>query len=319
MNNSEIKFGIQIENQFGFDFETLKEIAITVEEKKYDSFFTCDHFFLGNNSQNKHAIEAYTMLSALATVTKNLKLGTLVTCMSYREPSLLAKILGSLDHISKGRVIIGLGAGWKEQEYNAYGLRFPPLKERMDRLEEGIQIIKKMLSEDSATFHGKYYSIKDAFNSPKPYNGMPPLLIGGTGEKRTLKMVAKYGDMSNFGFWYIDKAKQLLEVLADHCKDLNRDYNEITKTFYGQAFVSNDEKELEEYIAELASRQKKTVQKLKEEWNKHPGSFIGFPDEVIERYNFLIELGFTYFQIVFPYGKDVESSKRFADLVMKNI
>ena len=116
MSTKEIKFGIQIENQFGFDFTSLKKIAINLEDKGYDSFWSCDHFFIDDKSPKTNAIEAYTMLSAISQVTKKLKLGTLVTSMSYREPSVLAKILASLDHVSEGRTIIGLGAGWKEVE-----------------------------------------------------------------------------------------------------------------------------------------------------------------------------------------------------------
>ena len=319
MNNPDIKFGIQIENQFGFDFPSLKKIAINLEAKSYDSFWTCDHFFLDQNSPKQNSIEPYTMLGAISQVTKKLKLGTLVTSMSYREPSMLAKILSSLDHISEGRTIIGLGAGWKEIEYKAYGYRFPSVKERFDRLEEGIHIIKKMLTEDSPSYKGKYYSIENAFNSPKPFDGMPPLLIGGAGEKKTLKLVAKYGDMSNFGFWFLDKAKDLLDVLKVHCSTVGRDYKEITKSFYGQAFVTQDEEELEIYKTEIAGRRKITKEQLEEQWKKHPGSFSGYPEEVIERYSYLISLGYTYFQLVFPYGQEVEMSSRFADLVMKKI
>ncbi len=319
MSTEKIKFGIQIENQFGFDFTSLRDIAVSIEKKNYDSLFSCDHFFLDENSAQQNAIEAYTMLAALSQVTKKLKLGTLVTSMSYREPSVLAKILASLDHISEGRTIIGLGAGWKESEYKAYGLRFPPLKERMDRLEEGIQIIRKMLTEEHPTYTGKYYSIVNAFNAPKPYNGMPPLLIGGVGEKRTLKMVAQYADMSNFGYWDIDKSKRLLEVLKNHCSNLNRDYDEITKSFYGYAFVTEDEEELNKYFVKYASDQQKSVEEVKTKMMSLPGSFIGFPEQVIERYRYLIDLGFSYFQVIFPFGKEIEMSTKFADLVMKKI
>ena len=256
---------------------------------------------------------------ALSMVTKKLKLGTLVTSMSYREPSVLAKILASLDHISEGRSIIGLGSGWKQIEYDAYGIRYPPLKERMDRLEEGIQIIVKMLTEDSPNFTGKYYQIKNAFNAPKPFKGMPPLLIGGVGEKRTLKMVAKYANMSNFGYWDITKSEHLLEVLKRHCKTLNRDYSDITKSFYGYAYATEDEDELEKYFQKYALERGESVDEVKKVMLAYPGSFIGLPEQVIERYQYLIDLGFTYFQVIFPFGKEVEMSTRFSDLIMKKL
>lgn len=319
MSSENIKFSIQIENQFGFDFTSLKDIATTIEKKKYDALFTCDHFFLDSNSAKQNTIEAYTMLAALSQVTKKLRLGTLVTCMGYREPSVLAKIIASLDHISEGRTIIGLGAGWKEQEYKSYGIRFPPLKERMDRLEEGIQLINKMLTDDYPIYTGKYYQIENAFNAPKPYNGVPPLLIGGTGEKRTLKLVAKYADMSNFAYWDIEKAEHLLEVLKNHCKNEQRNYDDITKTFYGYAYVTEDEDELQKYFQHYALERNKTVEEVKEQMMAFPGSFIGLPEQVIERYQYLIDLGFSYFQVIFPFGKEVDMSQKFADLVMKKI
>lgn len=313
---SDIQFGIQIENQFGFDFPALKKIALNLEKHDYDSFWTCDHFFLNDKSPKTNAIEPYAMLSAISQVTKKLTLGTLVTSMSYREPSVLAKILASLDHIAEGRTIIGLGAGWKEVEYNAYGIRYPPLKERMDRLEEGIHIIKKMLTEDSPSYSGKYYKIKNAFNSPKPFKDMPPILIGGAGKKRTLKFVAQYADMCNFGFWFLDQAKELLDVLKDHCKNVGRDYNEITKTFYGQAFVTNDEEVLQTYKNSLSENQKKNLDEFDK---KHPGSFVGHPEELLERYRYLVDLGYTHFQLVFPFTREVEISTNFAEMVMKKI
>ena len=318
-----IKFGIQIENQFGFNFPNLKEIALNLEKRGYESFFTCDHFFLDKKSESKDTIEAYTMLSALATVTSKIKLGTLVTSMSYRKPSMLAKILGSLDHISNGRVIIGLGAGWKEIEYNAYGYRFPPLKERMDRLEEGIQIIIKMLTEDKPTYKGKYYQIENALNAPKPkQKPYPPILIGGTGRKRTLKMTAKYAQMWNIGMWEMTQMDEILSVLKDHCKNEGRDYNSIEKTFYGFANILETEEEIEKDVQKQAKNQNKTKEEIRNSYvygGGFPGAFIGSSEDIIKRYNYLVEKDFTHFQVRFPLGQELAMSSKFSEQIMPNV
>ncbi|MFX0207201.1 MAG: LLM class flavin-dependent oxidoreductase, partial [Candidatus Hodarchaeota archaeon] len=154
-----IRFGIHIESQLGFNYETVEKIALNAEKVGYDSIWTSDHFFLDTQSEEKNCMEAWTLLSALAAKTKTLRLGVLVTCNSYRYPAILAKIAATVDHISNGRLEFGIGAGWKEIEYNAYGIPFPPVKDRMDQLEEALQIIKKLWTEPKAFFVGKHYQI----------------------------------------------------------------------------------------------------------------------------------------------------------------
>ena len=182
-----LHFGIQIEPQFGFDYITIEKIALNAEKIGFDSIWSSDHLFLHDKAEEINCMEAWTLLSALASKTNKLRLGTLVTCNSYRYPSILAKIASTVDSISNGRLEFGIGAGWKEIEYKAYGIPFPSVKERFDRLEEALQIIKLLWTEPKVTFTGRYYSIKDAFSAPKPVqNPHPPIFIGGTGEIRTL-------------------------------------------------------------------------------------------------------------------------------------
>ena len=135
-------FGIQIEPQLGFDYKSVKQIAIEGEKLGYDSIWSSDHFFLHNKAENVNCMEVWTLLAALASATKKIRIGSLVACNSYRYPSVLAKIVATLDLISNGRVIFGIGAGWKESEYRAYGISFPAVRERIDRFEEAIKIIK---------------------------------------------------------------------------------------------------------------------------------------------------------------------------------
>lgn len=223
-------FGLQIPNfTFGVPddqlFDKVVELARTAEDVGFESVWVMDHFYqlppLGGPDQNM--LEAYTLLGALAAVTERVKLATLVTGVTYRNPAMLAKIITTLDIISKGRAILGIGAAWYDVEHEGMGFDFPPVKERMDRLEEAVQICRAMFKDDHASFEGKHYSIKDARNLPRPIQeGGPEIMIGGGGEKRTLKLVAQYADMCNV---VGDPAgmRHKIDVIQRHCKDVGRD------------------------------------------------------------------------------------------------
>ncbi|MHA1984498.1 MAG: TIGR03560 family F420-dependent LLM class oxidoreductase [Candidatus Hodarchaeales archaeon] len=314
-----IKFGIQIEPQFGFDYKTVEEIALEVEKLGFHSLWSSYHFFLHDKSAEQNCMEAWTLLSALASVTTKLRLGTLVTGNSYRYPAILAKIASTIDMISEGRLEFGIGAGWKEIEYNAYGIPFGTWKERFDSLEEAIQIIKLLWTEPKATFEGKIHTIKDAISAPKPVQKpMPPIFIGGTGKKRTLKMVAKYADYLNFGwFSHPDELPILLDTLKIHCKTVGRDIDEIGKSFFAYVIMAETENELEEYFKEEAEKRKQSVVEYKKRFGE--GVFIGTPEKIQERFQKLIDLGFDYFQCMFPYGRDYEASKDLARLVFPTL
>jgi F420-dependent oxidoreductase-like protein len=174
-------------------------------------------------------LEAYTLLGALAARTNEISLGTMVTGVTYRNPALLAKIVTTLDIISSGRAVLGLGAAWNDDEHAGYGYDFPSAKERLDRLEEALQICRAMFSEPAPSFDGRHYRIREVLNNPKPVRGRIPVLIGGSGEKRTLRLVAQYGDACNL-FGDPDTVRHKLDVLERHCADVGRDPAEITKT-----------------------------------------------------------------------------------------
>lgn len=314
------KFGIHFEPLFGYDYKTIDAITLHAEQLGYDSVWTCDHFFKNLDSVNINSLEAWTLLTALAAKTSKMQLGVMVTCNSYRHPSLLAKIAATLDMISGGRLILGLGAGWKEVEYKAYGYRFPPLRERMDRLEEALQVIRALWTEDRASFQGEYYQLNNAVFAPKPIQKPhPPILIGGHGEKRTLRMVAKYGDMSNFSPWASERLDRLLAALKQHCKDLNRNYNEITKTFLGYCFITEDESEVHQFNTKRALEQGISIEKYLEKQSNLPGSWAGPPEEVVMQFEHLVGKGFTHFPILFPYERELEMSEKFMKQVIPSI
>ncbi|MHA2118033.1 MAG: LLM class F420-dependent oxidoreductase [Candidatus Thorarchaeota archaeon] len=268
-----VEFGIHFEPLFGFEYGTIENITFNAEQLGYSSVWICDHFFKDVDSVSVNSLEAWTLLTALAVKTSRMKLGVLATCNSYRPPSLLAKIAVTLDIISNGRLVLGIGAGWKQVEYAAYGYDFPPISERFDRLEEALQVIIKLWTDDRANFDGEYYKLRNAVFAPKPIQKpYPPILIGGHGEKRTLKLVAKYGNMSNFSPWGTEKLERLLEVLRSPCADEGRDYDSITKTFLGYCLITDKEDEIRDFNGKRAQEQGITVEEYLEKQSGLPGA-----------------------------------------------
>jgi F420-dependent oxidoreductase-like protein len=248
------KFGLQIPN-FTFAgvpdremFEQVADLAVAGEQAGFDSVWVMDHFWqlppLGGPTQPM--LEGYTLLGGLAARTRRVKLGTLVTGVTYRNPALLAKMVTTLDIVSSGRAMLGLGAAWYEEEHDAFGFDFPPAGERLDRLEEALQICRAMFTEEAPSFAGKHYRIEKALNIPRPVqpNG-PRIMVGGSGEKRTLRLVAQYADMCNIN-GSPDTIRHLLEVLHGHCADVGRDPSEITTTRLGSLFLTSSAEEAEQ-------------------------------------------------------------------------
>jgi len=320
-----VKFGVHIEPQLGYDYENTLDIALVAEKLGYESFWCSDHLFLNEKSENQNCMDAWTLLAALAADTTTIRLGTMVTCNSYRHPSLMAKIASTVDLISKGRLWFGYGAGWKKDEYEAYGYPFPKIQDRMDMMEEALQIIKLLWTEPHPSFNGKHYTIRNAFSAPKPIQKPhPPILIGGDGEKRTLRMVAEYADYCNL--FLRENLEHKLDVLKEHCKTVGRDYDDVGKSLFAQGwpgiFVTDNEEELETHLTWRAANLEASREDVLENARSNaPGSWVGYPEEVIERYEHFIGLGFDFFQVMFPgVGEDyIEASKNFARLVMKKL
>jgi len=319
-----VKFGVHIEPQLGYDYKNAELIALEAEKLGYDSFWASDHLFWDDQSENRNCMDAWTLLAALAARTTKIRLGTLVTCNSYRHPPLLAKIAATVDMISNGRLFFGFGAGWKEVEYNAYGYAFPPIGVRMDQMEEAIQIIRLLWTEDKPSFEGEHYTIKDAFSAPKPVQKpTPPIMIGGDGEKRTLRAVAKYADYCNL--FPRPKLEHKLDVLRKHCEAVGRNYDEVGKSLFVMTygvFVTESDEEREAWFAKVSEEFRKPIEVVKERYqDEWPGSWIGNPDEIRERFQHFIDMGFDYFQVIFPgYGEDyVDASRTFSEKVMKKL
>lgn len=195
-----------------------------------------DHFFQMEQFQTAHdpMLEGYTTLGFLAASTERVKLGTVVTGVTYRHPGLLVKIANTLDVLSEGRAFLGIGAAWYEREHLALGVPFPPMSERFERLEEALQIAHQMWSDDDGPYTGRYYTLAETLNVPAPIQRPhPPIVVGGGGEKKTLRLVAKYADACNLNVTEVDEVAHKLQVLREHCDAEGRDYATIEKTMQG--------------------------------------------------------------------------------------
>jgi F420-dependent oxidoreductase-like protein len=214
-------------------FDRVAENAKAAEKAGFDLVTVMDHLYQirGIGPETEPMMEAYTTLSALATQTSRVKLGTLVTGVTYRNPALLVKQVTTLDVISKGRAILGIGAAWNEDEHRGYGFEFPPIGKRMDRLGEALTIAKLMFTQDRPSFEGTYYKIDRALNVPRPIQpGGPKILIGGGGERRTLRLLAEHGDIGHWFGGNLEDLKRKKKVFEEHCAAVNRDPSEVLLT-----------------------------------------------------------------------------------------
>jgi len=308
------KFGLQIPNFTFADvpdremFEHVADLAVAGEQAGFDSVWVMDHFWqlppLGGPTQPM--LEGYTLLGGLAARTRRVKLGTLVTGVTYRNPALLAKMVTTLDIVSSGRAMLGLGAAWYEEEHDALGFDFPPAGERLDRLEEALQICRAMFTEEAPSFAGKHYRIEKALNIPRPVqpNG-PRIMVGGSGEKRTLRLVAQYADMCNI-HGSPDTIRHLLEVLHRHCADVGRDPGEITTTRLGSLFLTSSAEEAEQtsgFLRDAAGAD------FEERFT------VGDPGAVIDQVDALVDAGLDELIFNLPFA-DPATVRRAGELLV---
>jgi len=296
-----IRVGLQIPN-FTYPgvapadlFERVAAIATTAERSGFDTVLVMDHFYqlplLGAPEQEM--FEAYTLLGALAARTERVNLGTLVTGVTYRNPALLAKIVTTLDVVSRGRAILGIGAAWFDVEHHALGFEFPPTRTRMEMLEEAVQICRAMFRDERPTIEGAHFRVEHAFNSPAPLrSGGPPIMIGGQGERTLLRLVAQHADMWNGNCGFAEFPHKL-DVLAQHCERAGRDMASINKTNLGSLVVAPSMEAAEERRRAFLARRGIDWDTLSEEMRAQISGRIvlGDPDAVGEQVRDLVALG----------------------------
>lgn len=283
--------------------------AVAADGSGFESLWVMDHFWqlpaLGG--PDEPILEAYTLLGALAARTDHVQLGTLVTGVTYRNPALVAKMVTTLDIISNGRAILGIGAAWYEPEHDGFGFPFPRAGERLDRLEEAVQICRALFCEDRPTFNGRFYSITDARNVPRPIrDGGPPIMIGGSGERRTLRLVARYADMCNVSGGPATVAHKL-DVLRAHCQDLGRDPSEVETTRLGTLVLTNTSAETDRSVNFLRGL---AGDAFDEQF------IVGEADEVVEAVGALVAVGLDGLIFNMPLS-DPETVARAGELLTK--
>ena len=234
--------GLMVEGQNGLTWERWSHILQLAERLGFPSVFRSDHYFIGKQQES---LEAYLSFVLAARETSNIRFGPLVTPITFRSPANVARMAAQIDVLSGGRFVMGMGAGWNEAEHRAYGIPFPAVKERFDRLEEGINIAKALWTQSPATYAGRYYQLDGADCMPKPASGHPPLLIGGSGEKRTLRLVARYASEWNGVNLTPDAYAQKVAVLERHCAAEKRDPATIRRSMMAFALVAPDATGLE--------------------------------------------------------------------------
>jgi F420-dependent oxidoreductase-like protein len=287
------------------------EIATHAERLGYDSVWVYDHVHNIPTPAHEAVFECWTTVAAISQLTSTVRLGQMVGCASYRNPALLAKITATIDVISGGRLDWGIGAGWYEQEYLAYGYDFPRPAERIGGLADTVEIVKRMWTEPDASYQGRHYSIEGAQCDPKPVQQPhPPIWIGGGGEQLTLRVVARHADYSNFGGDQETWAHKR-DVLRAHCETVGRDPAEIRMTWSPEILVRGTEAEVA-----AAANQRSLWGGDTESWRA--GNLVGTPEQVSEKLRSYVDLGVAGVVAWCADYPDTETLERFAADVVPN-
>jgi F420-dependent oxidoreductase-like protein len=246
-----LRFGIHSGQQNATSFDDYLAIWKFAEEVRLDWASVFDHFQPIQSDPTGPCFEGFTLLAAMAAHTTTLRCGIIVSGVTYRHPAVVANMATTIDHISGGRMELGIGAAWNEDEHGEYGIDFPRIGVRMDMLDEACHVLRGLWTQERTTFEGKHYQLKDALMEPKPLQEHLPLVIGGSGERRTLRIVAEHGDIWNSFYGDLDHYRHLLDVLGRHCADVGRDPADVRKSLTFRAVLADSEREAEERLHEI--------------------------------------------------------------------
>lgn len=304
-----IRFGVQTPPQ-NTTWQELRDTWKLIDSLDYDTAWVFDHFFAILSDPSGPCFEGWTSLAALAVETSRVEAGVLVTGNTYRHPAVLAKMAATLDHLSGGRLIMGIGAAWFELEHAAHGIPFDTTAGRIRRLDEAAEIIKRLWSEKQVTFEGRYYQLKDAWCEPKPLRQpSPPIMMGGSGEKLMLRVVARHADQWNT-FGSPDVFRHKIEVLREHCAAVGRNFDEIEISWAGAMLVTDSGEEKDELLRRWAAVFGVTPEQYA------LGALVGSASEVRDSISRFIDVGVTHFIGIAnpPFKQD--SVRKFAEEVI---
>ncbi|MFX1571915.1 MAG: LLM class flavin-dependent oxidoreductase [Promethearchaeota archaeon] len=310
--NNDIWFGYHVPSE-GLNFENMRKICLTAEDAGLDLFTTTDHFMNMRNPMGKenHPLECWTLLAGLAAVTKKIRLGPLVTCYGYRAPTLLAKIATSVDIISNGRLVMGLGAGWHQAEFKGFYGKFPLAKERIQGFEDTLAIVHSMFRNEHTSYNGIVFSVENTLNSPLPIQKEIPMMAGVFGNL-TIKIATRYADIIHCLF---DSTPEVVEKrkiqIAENCKEIGRNPDEIRIAAGYSIWLNPTKEDISRRITRLKSREQISTKEAKEMVNSAPST----PDEHIEVMQELINRGLK----VFTFMGSTDHLKIFADKVISKL
>ncbi len=314
-----INYGVQIEPQFGYNFKQIYDIVQSAEINKFSHAWFSDHFMMTKDSTDLTSYECFTAMMAAASQTSTLRIGALVFCNSYRHPAVLAKQISSLDHFSKGRVEFGYGSGWKEIEYNAYGLDFPSAGIRIKQLSEGIEVIKALWKNEYANYSGNYYNLKDAVSFPKPYQTpYPPIWVGTMEAKpKMLELAAKQADGLNIAWSFApDTYQEKLHRIAEFCDKYDRDPSTLMMSYGVWTRIYESQEEKEKVMKDVAERRGFSVEEVEK---RYEGSLHGTLSEIKDKLDQYKKLGITHFVFMFPQNQEVQSMEIFSKEIVGKI
>lgn len=302
---------------------TMARLAGQAESLDYDSIWVYDHFHTVPVPSQEPTYEAWTLMAAFAAITERVRLGQMCTCNGYRSPSYLAKVAASIDVISGGRVEMGIGGGWYEHEYLAYGYPFPKASVRLGELDEAVQIMRAMWSDEpTASFHGRHYTIDGAICQPKPRQDPSiPMWIAGGGEQLTLRTAARYADYTNFGGDSLETFSHKSDVLFGHCEREGREPAEITRSANFNVIVGTDDADVSAKLERVVARME-TIDGVEGERVRRlfSGGTVGTPDQIVDHLGTYRDAGLGYAIVYLPDAAyDPESMELFATEVVPHL
>jgi F420-dependent oxidoreductase-like protein len=286
-------------------FDHVVAQARAAEDAGFSLVTVMDHLYQidGIGPVTDPMLEGWSTLAALARETRRVRLGTLVTGVTYRNPALLAKTATTLDVISGGRAILGLGAAWNDVEHDGYGYDFPPVKERMDRLDEALMIIRAMFTEERPTVEGRHYRVHEVLNVPRPIQpGGPRILVGGGGEQRTLRIAARHADLTHWFPLGLDVLRRKNDLLAGYCEEIGRDPATIERTMAAPVVVAASDADSEAILQRLPSERRPFVK-------------VGRPEQMADELRPYLDAGFTGFTFNNTFYRTAEQIAQVGELL----
>ncbi len=308
--------GIELAKQW----PTMLEVARAAEAGPWESIWVYDHLHTVPLPSDEVTHEAWTLMAAFAASTRRVRLGQMCTCMGYRNPAYLAKVAATTDVISGGRVEMGIGGGWYQHEWEAYGYGFPPAGDRLGMLDEGVQIMRQLWTTGEATLDGKHYQVNGALGYPRSIqDGGIPFWIAGGGEKRTLRIAAKYASYTNFSDGTPAEFARKSEILAGHCRDLGTDYEAITRSVNFNVVIGATTRDVADRLAWIHAQYESRVppaQLAVQDKSYAQGPLVGTPEQIVERLTELSELGLSY---AITYFRDAAYDRSSIELFAREV